>query len=158
MVSNRRSVQCVMWKQFKRRGCRWRNKAEQRTIKDDSSRWQAGDSNENEASFSELKTQSLLCVHRNEWQSKWRKIRRTKLTERKLFSRFQVLSTVLLWNQVLRDVKLCSWGEWLRTFRKNVMPSSSRCRQSFSSKLGKGFTPLHSVTSQRNLFPPKSLS
>jgi hypothetical protein len=35
-------------------------------------------------------------------------------TERKLLSRFQALSAALLCNQVLRDVKLCSWVSGLR--------------------------------------------
>ena len=93
----------------------WRNKAEQTAVKDNSfdSSDGSSDSSESDVLFYEQKTQSLLCEHRNEWQSKWRKIRGKKQalcigTETKLFSRFQALSTALLWNLVLRDVKLCS--------------------------------------------------
>jgi len=49
-------------------------------------------------------------------------------------------------------------GEWLRAFRKKVMPSSSRCQQSVPSKLRNAFTQLRNVFFPEKLFPPKSLS
>jgi hypothetical protein len=54
-----------MLKEFERRGHQQRNKAEQTAIKHNSL-----DSSDSEVLFYEQKTQSLLCEHRNEWQSK----------------------------------------------------------------------------------------
>ena len=109
--------------QVNRRGNKWRIKAEQTAIKDNSL-------TSSDSSSDDSESEVLLY--------EWKKEIVVEMTGS--------LNGVAVESGAQRSEALFL-GEWLRAFGSKVMPSSSRCRQSVPSKVRNAFTQLHSFAS-----------